>query len=87
MYTINPEKIKGFIDYLHIFVKKARMETQNLSFEYGLNSDSEIVLLERWSTKDDYLEFEKKEEMNRELKTLAKMALKVDVLYSFNTIK
>ncbi|TNK89981.1 antibiotic biosynthesis monooxygenase, partial [Mycoplasmopsis pullorum] len=22
LYTINPEKIKGFIDYLHIFVKK-----------------------------------------------------------------
>ncbi|ADE19609.1 putative quinol monooxygenase [Mycoplasma crocodyli] len=86
-FELNPEKMKGFVDYLYIFVKKTRLETQNLSFEYGLNSESEVVLVERWSSEKDYKAFNKKEEVKKELSTLEKMAYKTTELYAFDTIK
>ncbi|SYV97029.1 Uncharacterised protein, partial [Mycoplasmopsis edwardii] len=47
-YIINPEKLKGFIDYLYIFTQKVRMQETNLSFEYGLEGKDKIVILQRW---------------------------------------
>ncbi|QDY87622.1 antibiotic biosynthesis monooxygenase [Mycoplasma anserisalpingitidis] len=86
-YIVKEEKLKGFVDYLYVFVKKARMETQNLSFEYGLNQTKEIIVLERWSTQNDSENFEKKEEIKKELDTLAKMATKTELIYSLDTIR
>lgn len=86
-YIVKEEKLKGFVDYLYVFVKKARMETQNLSFEYGLNETKEIIVLERWSTQNDSENFEKKEEIKKELDTLAKMATKTELIYSLDTIR
>ncbi|QDY87008.1 antibiotic biosynthesis monooxygenase [Mycoplasma anserisalpingitidis] len=86
-YIVKEEKLKGFVDYLYVFVKKARMETQNLSFEYGLNQTKEIIVLERWSSQNDSENFEKKEEIKRELDTLAKMATKIELIYSLDTIR
>lgn len=86
-YIVKEEKLKGFVDYLYVFVKKARMETQNLSFEYGLNQTKEIIVLERWSSQNDSENFEKKEEIKKELDTLAKMATKTVLIYSLDTIR
>ncbi|QDY88073.1 antibiotic biosynthesis monooxygenase [Mycoplasma anserisalpingitidis] len=86
-YIVKEEKLKGFVDYLYVFVKKARMETQNLSFEYGLNQTKEIIVLERWSSQNDSENFEKKEEIKKELDTLAKMATKTELIYSLDTIR
>ncbi|AWX70069.1 antibiotic biosynthesis monooxygenase [Mycoplasmopsis anatis] len=86
-YIVKEEKLKGFVDYLYVFVKRARMETQNLSFEYGLNLSKEIIVLERWSSQKDSDFFEKKEEIKKELDTLSKMATKTEILYSLDTIR
>ncbi|EFF41293.1 antibiotic biosynthesis monooxygenase [Mycoplasmopsis alligatoris] len=86
-YELNPEKMKGFVDYLYIFVSKSRLETQNLSFEFGLNSESEVILVERWSSKSDYQAFIKKDEVKKELNVLEKMAYKTTELYAFDTIR
>lgn len=86
-YIVKEEKLKGFVDYLYVFVKRARMETQNLSFEYGLNLSKEIIVLERWSSQKDLDFFEKKEEIKKELDTLSKMATKTEILYSLDTIR
>lgn len=86
-YIVKEEKLKGFVDYLYVFVKKARMETQNLSFEYGLNQTKEIIVLERWSSQNDSENFEKKEEIKKELDTLTKMATKTELIYSLDTIR
>lgn len=86
-YNIQQEKMKVFVDYLYVFVKKARMETHNLSFEYGLNTNTEVVVLERWSSKQDFESFLKKEGINNEISTLEKMSIKTTLLYQFNSIK
>lgn len=36
LYKVASEKIKGFIDYLYVFVKKAQIQELNLSFEYAI---------------------------------------------------
>ncbi|MEE3928023.1 antibiotic biosynthesis monooxygenase [Mycoplasmopsis ciconiae] len=86
-YKVKDEKMKGFVDYLYVFVKKARMETQNLSFEYGLNDHDEVVVIQRWSSIQDEIDFANKPEFKKELETLEKMAKEVTTLYSFTTIK
>ncbi|WP_027121063.1 antibiotic biosynthesis monooxygenase [Mycoplasma leonicaptivi] len=83
-YIINPEKIKGFIDYLYIFTQKTRMQETNLSFEYGLEGKDRIVVIERWSTRQDYENFIKIDEYNNEINTIAKMASRVQTLFELN---
>ncbi|EIE40481.1 hypothetical protein MCANUF31_01368 [Mycoplasmopsis canis UF31] len=80
-YIINPEKIKGFVDYLYIFTQKARMLETNLSFEYGLESKDKIIIQQRWSTKQNYEEFANNPEFKKELETLNQMSKRVDKLY------
>ncbi|QNM93582.1 antibiotic biosynthesis monooxygenase [Mycoplasma sp. Pen4] len=86
-YTINPEKLKGFIDYLYIFTKKARMKEENLSFEYALEAPDKILVLERWSTKLDYTNFINEEEFTKEIKTIEKMSKTVQSLYEVELIR
>ncbi|WBP84254.1 antibiotic biosynthesis monooxygenase [Mycoplasmopsis edwardii] len=83
-YIINPEKLKGFIDYLYIFTQKVRMQETNLSFEYGLEGKDKIVILQRWSTRNDYEQFIKQPEFDNELKTLEKMAKKTEILFDLD---
>ncbi|ATO30811.1 antibiotic biosynthesis monooxygenase [Mycoplasmopsis bovirhinis] len=80
-YIINPEKTKIFVDYLYILTQKVRKLEKNLSFEYGLESRDKIVLIQRWSTTEDYESFETNEEFKKELATLSKMSHKVIELF------
>ncbi|QZE12276.1 antibiotic biosynthesis monooxygenase [Mycoplasma sp. Ms02] len=86
-YVVNAEKLKVFLDYLHVFVKKGRMELHNLSLEYGLINENEIILTERWSSQQDLKNFEKRDEIKVELETLAKMASQTLVLFALETVK
>ncbi|WP_426461246.1 putative quinol monooxygenase [Mycoplasma hafezii] len=86
-FIINPEKTKPFLDYMFVLSKKTRMLEMNLSFEYGLQSDDKVVLIERWSSLADYNNFVNDPNFSTEFKTLTKMAKKVSVLYEFETIK
>ncbi|UWV77353.1 antibiotic biosynthesis monooxygenase [Mycoplasmopsis cynos] len=76
-YIINPEKIKGFIDYLYVFTQKARMFETNLSFEYGLEGKDKIIVLQRWSTRQSYQDFINIPEFDKEIKTLEKCLRKL----------
>ncbi|QGZ97313.1 antibiotic biosynthesis monooxygenase [Mycoplasma sp. NEAQ87857] len=87
LYVINPEKIKPFVDYLYVLTKKIRMVETNLSFEYGLRETGEIVVLERWSTRDVYNQFMTNKEFADEFETLSKMAKKSINLYEMDTVK
>ncbi|WP_406614510.1 antibiotic biosynthesis monooxygenase family protein [Mycoplasma corogypsi] len=86
-YTINPEKMKPFLDYLFVLTKKVRMLELNLSFEYGIADDDKIVLVERWSSKQSYDDFAKIDEFKKELDTLAKMSKTVVVNFELTTVK
>ncbi|MBN4083240.1 antibiotic biosynthesis monooxygenase [Mycoplasma sp. CSL10137] len=81
IYTIDPEKLKGFIDYLYVFTQKTRMKEKNLSYEYGLMTEEKILVIQRWSTKQDYEDFINIEEFAKELKMLKKMSKNVKNLY------
>ncbi|WP_025755627.1 putative quinol monooxygenase [Mycoplasmopsis cricetuli] len=84
-YQINEEKLKGFIDYLYVLTKKTRMLTNNLSFEYGFDN-KDIVIIERWTSDQDYEKHIKTDEYSKEFATLQKMSIKVTVLYQINTL-
>ncbi|VEU70168.1 putative quinol monooxygenase [Mycoplasmopsis glycophila] len=86
-YVINPEKAKPFLDYLLVLTKKTRMLEMNLSFEYGMPAENEVVLLERWSSHKDYQNYISNKEFAVEIQTLSEMASKTLVLYEFTTIK
>ncbi|QDF64771.1 antibiotic biosynthesis monooxygenase [Mycoplasma nasistruthionis] len=86
-YTINPEKLKVFIDYLFVLTKKTRVQEFNLSFEYALETNDKILILERWSTKEAYKNFIHLNEFKKELKTLEKMSKHTEVLYEVELAK
>ncbi|MEA4134461.1 antibiotic biosynthesis monooxygenase [Mycoplasma sp. 2045] len=86
-YVINPEKLKGFIDYLFILTKKTRMKEENLSFEYSVDPEGVVIVLERWSTRLDYEKFMQLEEFKQEFKTLNKMCKLVNTLYDVDLVK
>ncbi|RIV17004.1 putative quinol monooxygenase [Mycoplasmopsis gallopavonis] len=86
-YVINPEKMKPFLDYLYVLTKKTRMLEMNLSFEYGIQEDDKVVLVERWSTEKDCQDYLRNPEFKEEIETLEKMSKKVINLYQFTTIK
>ncbi|WLP85820.1 antibiotic biosynthesis monooxygenase [Mycoplasma seminis] len=86
-YIINPEKMKGFIDYLYILTKKTRMKEENLSFEYGLEAEDKVLIVERWSTKESYESFHKLEEFQREFNTIKKMSKIVQNVYEIELAK
>ncbi|TDV24160.1 hypothetical protein BCF59_0108 [Mycoplasmopsis mustelae] len=83
-YSINPEKLKGFIDYLYIFTQKARMCETNLSFEYGLLSHENIIVVERWTTRSEFENFIKIPGFAKEIETIEKMSKNVKVLYELD---
>ncbi|WP_036452449.1 putative quinol monooxygenase [Mycoplasma buteonis] len=86
-YVINPEKMKPFLDYIYVFSKKTRMLEMNLSFEYGIQNDDKVILVERWSSQEEYGKFTANPDFKKELETLNKMSKKVITLYEFQTIK
>ncbi|SJZ55776.1 putative quinol monooxygenase [Mycoplasmopsis verecunda] len=86
-YIINPEKMKGFIDYLYILTKKTRMKEENLSFEYGLESEDKVLVIERWSSKATYESFIKIEEFKKEFATIRKMSKNVVNIYEIELAK
>ncbi|MGZ9755520.1 antibiotic biosynthesis monooxygenase [Mycoplasma sp. 394] len=83
-YIINPEKMKGFIDYLYVFTQKTRMQETNLSFEYGIQADDKILVIERWSNFNEFDKFIKNPEFAKELQTLSKMSKAVNVIYQLS---
>ncbi|MFV8473836.1 antibiotic biosynthesis monooxygenase family protein [Mycoplasma sp. SK341A] len=86
-YIINPEKMKGFIDYLYILTKKTRMKEENLSFEYGLEAEDKVLVIERWSSKQSFEAFNQLEEFKKEFGTIRKMSKTVQNIYEIELAK
>ncbi|MFV8401205.1 MULTISPECIES: antibiotic biosynthesis monooxygenase family protein [unclassified Mycoplasma] len=86
-YIINPEKMKGFIDYLYILTKKTRMKEENLSFEYGLEAEDKVLVIERWSSKQSFEAFNQLEEFKKEFGTIRKMSKTVQNVYEIELAK
>ncbi|MHA3785952.1 antibiotic biosynthesis monooxygenase family protein [Mycoplasma sp. Z244C] len=86
-YIINPEKMKGFIDYLYILTKKTRMKEENLSFEYGLEAEDKVLVIERWSSKQSFEQFNQLEEFKKEFGTIKKMSKTVQTVYELELAK
>ncbi|AKB11044.1 antibiotic biosynthesis monooxygenase family protein [Mycoplasmopsis synoviae] len=91
LYKVASEKIKGFIDYLYVFVKKAQMQELNLSFEYAITKkDQEVVsvlLVQRWTNKQAYEAFVTKEEFKKEFFTLKSFAKETSLVFEVTTAK
>ncbi|MFV8475665.1 antibiotic biosynthesis monooxygenase family protein [Mycoplasma sp. VS424B] len=86
-YIINPEKMKGFIDYLYILTKKTRMKEENLSFEYGLEAEDKVLVIERWSSKQSFEAFNQLDEFKKEFGTIRKMSKTVQNVYEIELAK
>ncbi|WP_322901038.1 antibiotic biosynthesis monooxygenase [Mycoplasmopsis felis] len=80
-FIVPNNKLKEFLEILKKIVNKIRIQETNLSFEYGLEKQKNVLLIERWSTKEDFHNFYKKQDIIDDFKSLENNCLKFSILF------